>query len=120
MRIIERLIEKEAAAHQNLGDVAWLMGLHEAEKEEDKIAEGLKVSLIFFDPGARNKFHTHTFEQVLWVTSGRGILATKEEEHVLTPGMIAYIPPGELHWHGAAGDSAFAHISFATAGQTTF
>ncbi len=87
---------------------------------DDKIAEGLKVSLIFFDPGARNKFHTHTFEQVLWVTSGRGILATKEEEHVLTPGMIAYIPPGEHHWHGAAGDSAFAHISFATAGQTTF
>ena len=86
----------------------------------DKVAEGLKVSLIFFSPGAKNRFHTHTSEQVLWVTSGKGILATEKEEHVLTPGMVAYIPAGERHWHGATQDSAFAHISIATAGETKF
>ena len=42
LRVLERLIEKEDAAHKNLGDVAWLMGLHESEKEEEKIAEGLE------------------------------------------------------------------------------
>jgi quercetin dioxygenase-like cupin family protein len=87
---------------------------------DDKTAAGIKVSLIFFEPGARNRFHTHTSEQVLWVTSGRGILATEDKEVVLTPGMIAYIPPGERHWHGAAADSAFAHISIATPGKTEF
>ena len=87
---------------------------------DEKTAKGLKVSLIFFEPGAKNRFHTHTNEQVLWVTSGKGILATKTEEHVLTPGMIAYIPAGERHWHGAASDSAFAHISIATPGKTNF
>lgn len=87
---------------------------------DDKVAEGLKVSLIFFSPGAKNKLHTHTFEQVLWVTGGKGILATEKEEHVLTPGMVAYIPAGERHWHGATPDSAFAHISIATTGETKF
>ena len=42
LRVLERLIEKEEAAHKNLGDVAWLMGLHESDKEEEKIAEGLE------------------------------------------------------------------------------
>ena len=87
---------------------------------DDKVAEGLKISLIFFSPGAKNRLHTHTFEQVLWVTSGKGILATEKEEHILTPGMVAYIPAGELHWHGATDDSAFAHISIATQGETKF
>lgn len=45
LRVLERLIEKEDAAHKNLGDVAWLMGLHEAKKEEDKIAEGLEKGI---------------------------------------------------------------------------
>jgi Helicase conserved C-terminal domain/SNF2-related domain len=38
LRILERLIEKEDSAHKNLGDVAWLLGLHDATKEEEHIA----------------------------------------------------------------------------------
>ncbi len=58
LRVLERLIEKEDAAHKNLGDVAWLMGLHESEKEERKIAEGLEqgeaAELILPDEPATN------------------------------------------------------------------
>ena len=42
LRVLERLIEKEDAAHKNLGDVAWLMNLHNAEKEEERIAHGIE------------------------------------------------------------------------------
>ncbi len=42
LRVLERLIEKEDAAHKNLGDVAWLMGLHEAEKEEEHVGKGIE------------------------------------------------------------------------------
>lgn len=42
LRVLERLIEKEDAAHKNLGDVAWLMSLHSAEKEEECIARGIE------------------------------------------------------------------------------
>jgi ERCC4-related helicase len=43
-RILNRLIEKEQEAHKNIGDVATLLGLHEAQQEEkyiiDKIVAG--------------------------------------------------------------------------------
>ncbi|MCA9797521.1 MAG: ATP-dependent helicase, partial [Candidatus Eremiobacteraeota bacterium] len=42
LRVLDRLIEKENAAHKNLGDVAWLMRLHEAELEEQRVAQGIE------------------------------------------------------------------------------
>ncbi len=42
LRILDRLVEKEDAAHKNLGDVAWLMRLHEAELEEKRVAEAVQ------------------------------------------------------------------------------
>lgn len=67
--------------------------------------------MVKFAPGARNKLHTHSTEQILVVTEGRGIVATKDQEHIVKPGMIAFISPGEEHWHGATNDSSFAHLS---------
>ena len=74
---------------------------------------GEKVAManVKFDKGARNKFHTHTTSQVLFVTEGKGIVATREKEYTVTPGTFIFIPAGEDHWHGAADDSAFAHLS---------
>ena len=77
------------------------------------------ASLITFSPGARNVFHTHTNEQVLYVTDGEGIVATEQKEHVVTPGTIIFIPASERHWHGATKDSSFSHISITIAGQKT-
>ncbi len=42
LRVLELLIEREQNAHKNLGDVAWLLNLHDAEKEEDRIAMGIQ------------------------------------------------------------------------------
>jgi len=44
LRVLERLIEKEDAAQKNLGDVAWLLNLHDKEKEEEHIAAGVEGS----------------------------------------------------------------------------
>jgi quercetin dioxygenase-like cupin family protein len=74
-------------------------------------AGGYGILLVTFGPGARLNFHTHTYEQILYVTEGKGIVATREEEKVVTPGTIVYIAPGEVHWHGATGDSSFSHIA---------
>ncbi|HEY5374328.1 MAG TPA: helicase-related protein [Polyangiaceae bacterium] len=41
LRVIDVLVEKEEAAHKNLGDARWLLNLHDAEAEEDRIAEGI-------------------------------------------------------------------------------
>jgi quercetin dioxygenase-like cupin family protein len=79
--------------------------------EEDHTGNKVQVMMVNFAPGARNKPHTHTTEQILIVTEGKGIVATKDNEHIITPGMIVYISPEEEHWHGATKDSAFSHLS---------
>ena len=105
----------------------------EAKESTDKIFRGkvstqaiigessdeLRVILVNFSPGAVNVFHTHTFDQVLYVTEGTGIVATENEEIKVTPGTVIFIPAGEKHWHGAAKDEAFSHIAVMPPGDTS-
>ena len=70
----------------------------------------IQIVNVKFTKGARNKFHTHTVGQILYVIEGKGIVATKEKEYTVTPGMAIFIDPGEVHWHGATADSSFAQI----------
>lgn len=72
---------------------------------------GFSVLLVTFGPGAKLNFHTHTYEQILYVTEGKGIVATKEKEQIVTLGEVIFIAPGEVHWHGATKDSSFSHIA---------
>ena len=80
----------------------------------------LRVGIVNFSAGARNVFHTHTVDQILFITSGKGIVATEEEEHVVTPGMVIHFPAGERHWHGATEDSPFSHLAIRLPGETSF
>jgi ERCC4-related helicase len=41
LRILDRLIEKEQEAHKNIGDAGALLGLYDAQREEEKITEGV-------------------------------------------------------------------------------
>lgn len=68
------------------------------------------IRQVNFDRGIRNRFHTHSIEQILIVTEGKGIVATEQEEIIVVPGDIIFIPPDEKHWHGATKDSAFSHL----------
>ena len=72
---------------------------------------GFGVLLVTFSPGARLNFHTHPAEQILYVTDGKGIVATKDKEYTVTPGTVISIPPDEVHWHGATKDSSFSHLA---------
>ena len=80
----------------------------------------LRVIIVNFSPGAVNVFHSHTFDQVLYVTEGKGIVATEDEEVTVTPGTIIFFPAGEKHWHGATKDTAFSHIAVMPPGTTRF
>ncbi|MBN2439003.1 MAG: cupin domain-containing protein [Deltaproteobacteria bacterium] len=68
------------------------------------------VNQVNFAKGVKNKFHVHTCDQLLIVTSGKGICATEKEEVNVFPGDIVLFPAGEKHWHGATSDSDFSHI----------
>jgi quercetin dioxygenase-like cupin family protein len=73
-------------------------------------SKDLRVGIVNFGKGVRNKFHTHDKDQVLIVTTGKGIVATEKEERVVTVGEVVLFPAGEKHWHGATKDSEFSHI----------
>jgi len=73
-------------------------------------AREMKAAIVTFAPGARTKMHVHDHEQILYILSGKGIVANDKEEHVATPGMIFLVPAGEEHWHGATEQSSFSHL----------
>jgi len=67
---------------------------------------------VTFEPGARTAWHTHPLGQTLIVTAGRGRAQRwggPIEE--IRPGDVVWFEPGEKHWHGAAPDTAMAHIA---------
>ena len=68
------------------------------------------VNVVNFGRGVRNKFHAHDCDQVLIVTAGEGLVATEDEERMVTVGEVVFIPAGEKHWHGATAASEFSHI----------
>ena len=77
---------------------------------ETDLSENFLIRQVNFSKGVRNKFHSHSSEQILIVTEGEGIVATDKEEITVRPGDIIYIPAGEKHWHGATKESTFSHI----------
>jgi len=83
------------------------------------MSEHFLIRQVNFAQGVRNKFHSHSMEQVLIVTEGRGIVATDTEEVTVTPGDVIFVAAGEKHWHGAAADATFSHIYVMSPDQKT-
>jgi quercetin dioxygenase-like cupin family protein len=79
----------------------------------------LNFGVVSFGSGARNKFHIHTSDQILIITSGTGVVATRSEERTVNAGDVVLIPAGEDHWHGAPGSTPMAHITIQAKGSQT-
>lgn len=70
------------------------------------------IGNVTFDAGARTNWHKHSGGQILLVTAGEGRYQEKGKEiQILKKGDVVKIPPNAEHWHGAAPDCNFAHIS---------
>ena len=83
------------------------------------LSRNFSIRQVNFGRGVRNKAHSHTIEQILIVTEGKGIVATDREEMAVGPGDVIFIPAGEKHWHGAAKGSTFSHIYVMSPDQRT-
>jgi len=84
-----------------------------------EMSEHFNLGIVNFPAGVRNKMHTHSSDQVLFVTAGTGIIATETEEQEITVGDIVHITVHEKHWHGATSHADFSHISLTAKGSTT-
>jgi quercetin dioxygenase-like cupin family protein len=52
------------------------------------MSNDFNIGIVHFSAGARNKMHTHTSDQVLFVTAGTGIIATETHQEVITVGDV--------------------------------
>lgn len=70
------------------------------------------IGNVTFEKGARTNWHKHSGGQILLVTAGEGRYQEKGKEiQIIKKGDVVKIPPDTEHWHGAAPDGEFAHIS---------
>ena len=79
---------------------------------------------VTFEPGCRNNWHVHRAArgggQILLCVAGRGWYQEEGKDPAeLTPGQVVVIPPNVRHWHGAARDSWFSHVSVEVPGEKT-
>ena len=86
--------------------------------------EGVAIGNVTFEPGCRNNWHIHKSSknggQILLVTGGRGYYQEwGKEAQELKPGDVVVIPANVKHWHGAARNSWFAHLSVEVPGENT-
>lgn len=82
-------------------------------------SEHLTVLEVHFRNGARNRWHMHSTDQILIITEGQGIVASRDEEREVEPGDVAFIPAGEHHWHGASEGHDMTHWSITARAKTT-
>jgi alkylhydroperoxidase/carboxymuconolactone decarboxylase family protein YurZ/quercetin dioxygenase-like cupin family protein len=79
---------------------------------------------VTFEPACRNNWHIHHAKtgggQMLLCVGGRGFYQEEGKPAVeMVPGTLINIPAGAKHWHGAAQDSWFAHLSIEVPGTET-
>ena len=86
--------------------------------------EQVGVYNVTFEPGCRNNWHVHHAVsgggQMLIGVSGRGFYQEWGKEPVeILPGTVIHIPAEVKHWHGAAADNWFSHLSVEVPGEET-
>ncbi len=81
---------------------------------------GISIGNVFFAPGSRTFWHSHSSGQVLSVVRGRGLVANRAgEAFFIEAADVVHAPSGEEHWHGGSAESYVLHTAFSL-GQTTW
>jgi 4-carboxymuconolactone decarboxylase len=72
----------------------------------------VRGATAIFAPGARSAWHRHPLGQTLIVTEGCGwTQAEGGPIEKICAGDVAWIGPGEKHWHGATTGTAMTHVT---------
>ncbi|MBP3709657.1 MAG: cupin domain-containing protein [Treponema sp.] len=76
-------------------------------------SEDAFIANVTFEPGCVNNWHVHHGEaQILVGVGGRGWVQFDGQDALpINEGDVVRVPPEVKHWHGAAKDSWFSHLS---------
>jgi quercetin dioxygenase-like cupin family protein len=77
---------------------------HTALVDTDSVYNTL-VGNVYFEPGARNNWHSHPAGQILIITDGVGYHQIEGKPiEIIKKGDVIKCPPNVRHWHGASAD----------------
>lgn len=76
--------------------------------------EGATLAWTTLEPGHTPRPHSHEFEQVVYIVSGRARFCVGDEELVMDPGDMLVVPPGVEHCAQTIGDEAVVDLSVFT------
>jgi quercetin dioxygenase-like cupin family protein len=115
-----KIVRMSPEAREAAGGDLFIGKVQRQNLVTDADSAQVRVGVVTFLEGAVNKFHHHTFDQVLVVTEGEGIVQVEgQAEQRVTVGDVIFVPAGERHWHGAAPGKTMSHMTVSTPGTTT-
>ena len=106
-----KIINLKKVKKQKLGPPLFTGNVVRQSPVTDDEGSQLSIDYVHFPEGVRNNFHRHSNDQVLIITRGEGIIATRKKQVKVKKGDVVWLPAGEEHRHGAAPKSGFSHIS---------
>jgi quercetin dioxygenase-like cupin family protein len=93
------------------GDAGRFTG-HVSLRGTLRAEDGTNIGVVHFAPGARTHWHHHAGGQFLYGVAGRGRVRSRGEAgHVLEPGDVIYVEPGEWHFHGGTPEAPVVHVA---------
>ncbi len=93
------------------GDAARFTG-HVSLRSTLRGDDGTNIGVVHFAPGARTHWHHHAGGQFLYAVTGRGRVRSRGEAgHILEPGDVIRVAPGEWHFHGGMPDAPLVHVA---------
>ena len=73
--------------------------------------QGLNISLVKFPLGVKRPWSSHTQDQYVLIMSGKGVIASRDEEIELNPRDFVFIPANIEHEHGASKENEMVQLS---------
>lgn len=69
------------------------------------------VGNVYFEPGARSKWHSHPSGQILIIIDGVGYHQIEGKPiEIIKKGSVVKCPPNVRHWHGASPDEGLQQL----------
>ena len=93
------------------GPAEWFSGTVSMETLSNVELIAASVLRVSFAAAARTAWHTHPEGQILVVTSGNGLVATRDWSRRMSAGDVVEIPAGVEHWHGAGSATPMQHLA---------
>ncbi len=104
-------VEERVPAH--LSAQRWVGAPADVRRVNEALGtDAMHINAVYLEAGVRSRPHTHSFDQILFYTSGTGVIAVDGgEDRRVETGDFVLLPAGVPHMHGATEDGPACHIS---------